>query len=91
MKSGSRTYIQHIECIYQGRLVNQGITMCNAGHDPSKCDMCPYKQSEEHEVTESWASTEDIDGISYATTDDNDAQLELYYDQASGKLINFEP
>ena len=78
MKSGSRTYIQHIDCIHKGYLVNQGITMCNAGHDPSKCDTCPYKQPEDQEVTASWASIDDTDE-------------ELYYDAASGKLINFEP
>ena len=89
MKSGSRTYIQHIDCIHKGHLVNQGITMCNAGHDPSKCDMCPYKQSEDQEVTESWASTDDTDEIMWTSTGDDEE--DLYYDQASGKLINFEP
>ena len=90
MKTGSRTYTQHIECIHEGHLVNQGITMCNAGHDPSKCDSCPYKESKYMEVTETWTSTEDVEGITWTTTDDTD-DLELYYDPASGKLINFEP
>lgn len=31
-------------CKHQGHLINQGITMCNIGHDPSKCDTCEFRE-----------------------------------------------
>lgn len=31
-------------CKHMGHLVNQGITLCNAGHDPSKCDTCEFRE-----------------------------------------------
>ena len=48
-----------IWCKHQGHLVNQGITLCNAGHDPSKCKTCEFREPQ-HIVTRcSSASTED--------------------------------
>lgn len=54
--TGSKTYIEHIDCIHKKHLVNQGIVMCNYG-DPSKCDECKYKEPKDYEVKSSWAST----------------------------------
>ena len=58
MKTGSRTYVQHIDCIHKKHLVNQGITLCFEG-DVTHCDTCLHKESQDVSVTESWASTSD--------------------------------
>lgn len=34
----------NVFCKHQGHLINQGITMCNIGHDPSKCDTCKFRE-----------------------------------------------
>lgn len=56
MKTGSRTYVQHIDCIHKKHLVNQGITLCFE-RDVTHCDTCPHKESQDVSMTESWAST----------------------------------
>jgi hypothetical protein len=58
MKTGTRTYVQHIDCIHKQHLVNQGITFCFEG-DVTQCDKCPHKEPRDVSVTESWASTSD--------------------------------
>ena len=58
MKTGTRTYVQHIDCIHKQHLVNQGITFCFEG-DVTHCDTCPHKESRDVSVTESWSSTND--------------------------------
>ena len=58
MKTGTKTYVQHIDCIHKQHLVNQGITSCFEG-DVTQCDTCPHKEPRDVSVTESWASTSD--------------------------------
>ena len=58
MKTDSRAYVQHIDCIHKQHLVNQGITFCFEG-DVAQCDQCPHKEPQDVSVTESWASTSD--------------------------------
>lgn len=58
MKTGTKTYVQHIDCIHKQHLVNQGITFCFEG-DVTHCDTCPHKEPRDVSVTESWASTND--------------------------------
>jgi len=64
MKTGSRTYTQHIECIHEEYLANQNIRFCFKG-DITKCDECPFKEPKDIEITETWASTDDGDDITY--------------------------
>ena len=58
MKTDSRAYVQHIDCIHKQHLVNQGIALCFKG-DVTQCDMCPHKEPQDVSVTESWTSTSD--------------------------------
>lgn len=50
-------------CKHQGHLVNQGITMCNARHDPSKCETCKFREPETITGKMATASTIDPDHI----------------------------
>jgi len=36
--------IYEVFCKHQGHLYNQGIMLCQAGHDPSKCDTCEFRE-----------------------------------------------
>lgn len=67
MSSGTRKYIQHIDCVHKQHLANQGMTFCFKG-DVTKCDECQFKEPKDVEVIESWASTDDE--ITYADTND---------------------
>lgn len=58
MKTGSRAYVQHIDCIHKQHLINQGIALCFKG-DVTQCDTCPHKEPQDVSVIESWTSTSD--------------------------------
>ena len=58
MKTDTRTYVQHIDCIHKQHLVNQGITFCFEGN-VTQCDQCLHKEPQDVSVTESWTSTSD--------------------------------
>lgn len=51
------THVQEVFCKHQCHLYNQGITMCNAGYDPSKCDTCEFREPETMTVETSSTST----------------------------------
>lgn len=55
-------YSYEVFCKHQGHLVNQGITMCNAGHDPSKCETCEYRCPETVTGVVKYTSVEFNDG-----------------------------
>ena len=59
MKTTEQYYEYDIFCKHQGWLANQGITLCNAGHDPSKCKECEYRKPEHVMAKFTTASTED--------------------------------
>lgn len=50
-------------CKHQGHLINQGITMCNIGLDPSKCDTCKFREPETINSKIATTSTIDTDHI----------------------------
>lgn len=52
--------IYEVFCKHQGHLYNLGITMCDAGHDPSKCDTCEFREPESHVVKVSSCSIETL-------------------------------
>ena len=39
-----KKFSYEVFCKHQGHLINQGITMCNIGLDPSKCDICKFRE-----------------------------------------------
>lgn len=42
-----KEYIQKRFCKHQGNMVNQGIIICTACHNPVKCNTCEYREPEE--------------------------------------------
>ena len=64
MAYGEQDFEYTIFCIHQRQLVNQGITFCANGHDPSQCETCKWRKEKKVKSKVTWASTEtesDID------------------------------
>lgn len=59
----SWTEKQTMYCVHKMHWINQGLTGCQLGLDPSKCDSCPAKESKEYLVQ--YSATSAIENINY--------------------------